>query len=469
MPFLLRLQKALPLLFALVAVLSAGIYFFHNLGINPQYDNQGIWHAVDLITAHRQGKLSEFLLTTRKYPLFYILNYATIFGILVEVDRAQLFLIGRIVTFLYATGILLLLLRLSKRMGNGAAAAVLLLTSLLFIMFASAIRPHIPVAFWTLLSFYFAVQMQQKRTLWNTLGSFASALLAFCTLQSGLLAFLFPVWGMLGLRPKVIDMGKAAILLIVCLALAVPLGYPFLLGGFFGNEVAVGVDLGHDVGLTYGISQSIVVITGLLGSSPFIIGFALWGLTRLARRMDPLDPILVPMIAYVAIFCAVFLFHSVATTRFFLPVLPFLCLLGARGYRLSPGWLRSGSLLLVMAVFARFSWMSTLPDTYQQTTAFLQERPGLIAMIALPAYFFDIPTERLPAMEADIPAVKSIVLPHDQTDKLDGSWRLCKDFIASKSTDDIVLLWNDTPWAYYRVFEADSFGPNLAVYCKIES
>lgn len=456
-------KLALPSLFLFVTAIAAVTYLFHYVGINPQYDNQGLWNGIDLLKAMHEGSVAEFLLAVHKYPLFYMLHFTAAFSFTPELALSSVFLIGRLITFAYGCGIVVLLTKVSRKLGVGTDATLLLLTSILFLMFTSAIRPHIPVTFWTLAAFTSSLWMKENPTAPRTALAFGCALFAFCSLQNGLLAFIFPVWGYIYGRWNVRRAMATAAWLAGSMMLAVPLGYPFLLARLAGVQEDVGIDLGHNVGLHYSFAQGVIVFLQLLGSGPFLFLFGAVGIALVVRHWKSMETWQVPALIYIAIFTALFFFHTSAASRFFLPVLPLLALFGARALRACPDWVRGAMLLFVAVVFARFTWLSTQPNTYQQASAYLAERSGSIVPAGIPAYFYELPTERFTTTEAD---AAYMLIQHDGKTTVDAPWNRCAQFIASTTTDDIVLLWNDTPWAYVEALHARSFGPNIDAYCR---
>lgn len=157
------------ILFATFLLVGLG-YVFHAINTNPQPDSQLLRYAYELRSViERPSMILEYFLTQRKYPLLFIAmletfswipaSFADIFAqifsaepISTEISDAILIVSGRIFILLHAIGIIAIFGYISKREFNVRFAEPLLFSSILFITFATAVRPHIPVTFWTLLA-----------------------------------------------------------------------------------------------------------------------------------------------------------------------------------------------------------------------------------------------------------------------------------------------------------------------------
>jgi hypothetical protein len=464
----LSVDGILMTLAALACAAAMIAYLFHYLSHNTQYDTQVIDYARTFIEAVETHTVPSYLLEVRKYPLLYVAPFAAVYaGALTVVDTrndAAIFFIGRLLTLLFALGILALLRRISRTLIGDASAVWLLLCSLLFLQFSTAIRPHVPVAFWTLLSFVFALRAQKHCTTRNLAGTLGSAVIAFATLQSGLLAFIFPAWALLS--SKRIGNFWAAVILGAGIFLSLIAGYlPVIARLGVGLDPTLG---GHEVAMGYSFSHVSGVLLQLAGSELILLLFALHTLFCLVRRTMKPKLWTVPILIYLAAFVIIFLAHEASSARYFIPTLPFLALLGARTFRDAPGWARRLTWIFLVLMAATLARLAVLPDTYQQMNGFLASREGLVLIAKQPTYFFAVPLNRLSQTEADLAAVRTIVVPgYEQRKPPLPSWIPCHEARAS-SAQDPILLWNETPWALYRIFEAQALGPNLTAYCRNE-
>lgn len=458
-------------LVAYAAALAA--YLLHYLKVNPQYDTQVIWYAQDLINAaYKKDALIPYLLSVRKYPLGYVLPFGLVYRVVLfaqdPISQPVVFFVGRLITLLHALGCVVVLRSLSRRMFGQEGAMWLLLSSICFLLFSTAVRPHMPVAFWTLLSFSCALRARERGAIRDVACSFGSAFLAFVTLQSGLLAFIFPVWAVLagprGTRSQRI-LGAAAGA-GVTLLVALVVGYPFLLSGIVPRAGGVNLSLGHEVEMGYSFARGVWVLGLALGSETLLLAFAALGIWRLFRHQDERRPEHAVMAFYIAAFAAVFLFHVTSALRFFLPTLPFLALFGAEAFAAAPRRVRLGFFVLLLFGAGKLAYLAVIPNTYQQATAFVAARPGRIGFDGQPSYFFDLPPERLVTTDADEASMYTVV----ESDDLDahpqpGRWKPCFQAVASPTSDGIQFLWNEVSWAIFRLVDARALGPNMTVYC----
>jgi hypothetical protein len=132
----------------------------------------------------------------------------------------------------------------------------------------------------------------------------------------------------------------------------------------------------------------------------------------------------------------------------------------------SPRWLRIAAMVFMAAAYAKFGWLAVQPNTYIQASAFAVAREGTIAISThIPSYFTTIPASRFPA-SVDNADFSTAIAPDAENVGMPAPWTACAHFVASRTTDEIVLLWNDTPWALWHVFEARALGPNITGFCK---
>lgn len=466
------LEKSCKFFVLLAAAMAITLYLFHDLRVNPQYDNQGLWHAADLLTAIRGGQFFDFIFTPRKYPLFYLLNNLVVYLpfdlFLKEVPREVFILIGRGITFFYAIGSFLLLRTLSKRLFNDTSIAMILLaTSILYTLFTTAIRPHVIVGFWSLSSYYFALLYRSNNSKKNLGGTFISAIFAFCTLQSGLLAFVFPLWSILDTKKGMKRMMQLSLFFIPALILCIALGYPFLLSSVLDGSTGLGMDLGHNVGVKYSWGSAGRVIAQLAGSSPFILLFFSIALARYVLKRDAWNSSLTPAFIFVSVFLGVFLFHYHTKGRFFIPILPFVALLGVSGFKASPQLVRIPVLLVTTIVYMRFGYLTTLPNSYDAVSTFANQRTGAVFIQSRPVYFYRVPVKRLVSTQ-DYPWIETIIVSDKRTLTASGTWEECAAYNNSTEHSDVSLLWEDTEWAYYNLFTNEMLGPPMQAYCRTD-
>lgn len=459
--------------FAMAAYVAASLtYAAHGLDTNPQYDNQGLTYAAEMIEDIRDGRLWSFLMQERKYPMAHVLPFAAAKGIVLVfkdgITKQESFVIGRVLAMLFSFGLFAVLWRIAKRLDASREATLLLMASILTLLFTSAIRPHVPTAFWTLFALLCSIRYRERPSARRAFGAFTCAGIAFATLQSGLLAFVFPLWAVLERPWSVRQVAIAGCWAAPFLMLATGFGYPYLLRPFVGRMAIAGADLGHDVGLEFN------VVTGPLHWIPQFIGSELLvaiasatAIARIARTRSLAEPWLGAVLAYCATFALTFGFHTITTSRFFIPVLPMLALLGATALRPAKPSVLLSLATIVFLICTKFLWLALQPNTYQMVSAFGKDRPGKIGTVSQPGYFFDIPHDKRVVENDSITDVKTVVVPdYDRANKAKMSkWTPCLQATASRTTDEIVLLWSDTPWALWHVFEASRFGPNMTVYC----
>jgi hypothetical protein len=449
------------------------VYGMHALATNPQYDNQVMFYADELRAGFRHHEMGKFLATPRKYPLLYVAPFAAAIETVERfhhgkmLENAAYYGTGRALSIFYAAATLWVLWLLGRRLnGEGMSALILLLTSVLFLLFTSAIRPHIPVTLFTLLAFWYALKLRDDPTRWNTAATFGSAMIAFCTLQSGLVAFVFPAWAYLCVHSGRIGIWKAAGISALCAALCFPIGYPFALAGLFGADVSTGIDLGHDIGLHFSLLHPFTIAALLLGSGPFILVFAALTMVRVLRGKAALPPGYLPALGVIILFAVLFAFHPISSSRFFLPIVPLLALLGARSFARAPRWAWRSIVLVTILGCLRLSWLALQPNTYQLAGDFAVTKQGLINVLNQPAYFFPIPEKRIVRDAAMLSDLHTIIIPDYVAGHVPDGLEQCAHMKSSQLTDEIVLLWNDTPWALVELFSARRLGPNLRVYCQ---
>lgn len=471
----MRFDRAFVFLAIAAYAVAVLLYSMHGLDTNPQYDNQGISYAGDMLEDIQDGRLWPFLMRERKYPMGHILPFAAVAGTMIlagnDVSNHEAFVIGRVVTMLFALGTFLVLWRIARRLNMEFEATLLLMASVLFLLFTSAIRPHTPTAFWTLLALLCSIRLREYPSVPRAIMAFGSAGLAFATLQSGLFAFIFPLWAMLERPWSKRQLAVAGAWAATSLGLATAFGYPYLLRPFVGRMAIAGADLGHDVGLEFNVvAGPLHWIPQFIGSELFVIIASAVAIVGMKRNRSLPAPWIGAILVYCGVFALAFGFHTITTSRFFIPTLPMLALLGATALHSSKPIVRSALAVVVILVCAKFGWLALQPNTYQLVSEFGKQQQGKIGTVSQPGYFFDIPQEKQVLETDSLADVSAIVIPDydDETRSKMSKWTPCLHATASRTTDEIVLLWSDTPWALWHVFEASRFGPNMTVYCVNE-
>ncbi len=468
----MRLVRILTVLTLAAYAVAVSAYGLHAYETNPQYDNQGMRYAQEGIIAATAGTMGDYLLEERKYPLFYAVPFALTYEVMLVATKANLtdadlYLASRIVSIVFALGAFFVTWRLGKRMGTGTDTVLLLATSLLFLLFTSAIRPHEPVAFWTALAALCSLRAKERPTILRTSLAFACAAAAFATLQSGIFAFVFPLWAVLERPFNAKNVGLAAAWCAAAFVLALLAGYPFLLRPLFGLQPEAGIDLGHDVGLHFTLVQPFLILWQLLWSELFLLIAFAFALKRIVKEGSP-HPLITPALLYVGLYVVTFIFHTSSAGRFFLPVFPMLALIGALALRDAPRWVRPALCAVVIIVAVRLTWLAAVPDTYADMADYLDTRPPYTVIMVQPDEFFPLDRTKLATRLEHAPLTKNIVLPDYASEKpppLAKDWPVCHASRASRTTDQIVLLWNDTPLALWHLFEARALGPNMKAYC----
>ena len=120
--------------FAMAAYVAASLtYAAHGLDTNPQYDNQGLTYAAEMIEDIRDGRLWSFLMQERKYPMAHVLPYAAAKGIVLVfkdgITKQESFVIGRVLAMLFSFGRFAVVWRIAKRLDASREATLLLMAS----------------------------------------------------------------------------------------------------------------------------------------------------------------------------------------------------------------------------------------------------------------------------------------------------------------------------------------------------
>ncbi len=453
-------------------------FFTHALEKNPQFDTQGIRYGGELIDAIEKNKAWEWLtqLPARKYPLLYIIPFSLGYEVLAflrggldHVTLPHIHLTARIVTLLYSIGTILFLVLTARRLRLSQTDALLLLfSSVLFFLFTTAVRPHGAVMFWTLVTYYSSLHVQDKPSARWTVLSFASAACALATLQSGIFAFFFPLWAVCTQSRSVKNKSIGLTYAIFFGIAGALIGYPFLLQGIQHTQTgAVDVSMGHDIGFDFRLQLVPIKLWMLFNSELILWIFGIIGIVQLFKKRDILKNPLLPAICYCILFLAVFAGHSITATRFFLPLFPLLALLGVHAFSVFPRFTRPVLTVFLILLYVKLAFLGFRPDTFEQASAFMRDKPGTIAT-AVPSYFLTIPPERFIQKQEELPEASFIVTDQEESVR---NFPICATFVSSRyaflfAENRSPFLWNAVEWPLVFVFETRTLGPNLFVHCK---
>ncbi len=458
-------HRVLMVLAPVLAFLGALAYALHSVSNNQQYDNQVIWYAWDLLAVRTPADLFAFLGESHKYPIGYIVPFAAVYKVgtwvIADFLPYHQYLFGRLFTLVWTVGTFFFLYKTEPK--YKWESIVLLASSLVFLLFASAIRPHGPVAFWTLLSAYLsfrAVRNNGHRG-WIA-GSLGAAFMATITLHSGIFAFIFPAWA-LARSKSMVDIFRAALWCGVAVFAALIAGYWQIFANFSG--VLSGSVVGHEgVTLSFDIFKPVKLLPFFIGSDVLLFvcaGYALWKRKTLLQDIP-----YVPIVIYLVVFFVAFGFQPISAGRFFLATFPFLALLGAPAFAHFPLPVRTGVLIFLCFAWIKLCVLALTPNTYQQIGAFITPQQGLFGAIGQPTYFFPIDSERAVIEEEDVRTMQFMIVPdYSKNITPPAGWTQCLHAKSSPFTKEIVLMWNDTPWAYIELFATRRLGPSMKVYC----
>jgi hypothetical protein len=406
----------------------------------------------------------HFLSESRKYPIGYTIPFAVVYRIALwafgDISFYQEYLLGRLITFVWTIGTVLVVYKMEKR--YKLEAVILLLSSLVFVLFSSAIRPHGPVAFWAALSALFAIRSAEESSQRNIIWSLLCAFLATITLHSGLLSFVFPAWAMLRKRSWM-DMIVPTTIGGVVILVSLMIGYWPLFSNFSG--ALHGSVVGHEgVILTFDILKPFKLLPFFIGSDLLLFAFAGYALWK--RKTLLQDTAWVPMVIYLVLFYVIFGFQPISAGRFFIATFPFLAVLGAPAFAQCASKLKLSILIVLCLAWIKLGYLAVMPNTHLLVANLVNSRPGMYSVLGQPWYFFPIPQEKVVSTEAQLNDMQFVVIPDYFPDKKPPEdWQMCLHAVSSPFTNEIVLLWNDTPWAYANLFAAKALGPSMKVFC----
>lgn len=515
MKFSFRWFLWLPCITAIIACVAMT---FHSLHLTRQVDVQHIGYAFEFLQSIVHRDPGSYLLFPHKYPFLSVLPlsflYSVILGFLrligqlpsfsihdvqsyVFLKPYEIYIATRLVTVAFSVLLLALLYRTSKKLfplTNPLYAVLLMLSSMLYLTFATSMRQHVPAGCLIFLTFVLSLSLAEQKSTLRLLLALGSATVAFCVLQNGLFAYIFPVLAYM------YDDGKwrlercfhprFLLLLASSLFLATIFGYPFLYRDLFVRHM-LGFGLGNeDIGESpWGVRGFSVLLRTLLGSEIFLLFFAFYALYLIYRRQVFLPSYVWSIAVFTLVYCVFFGFVGWTTPRYFFPISPFLALLGGVGLSRTL-WFIPVFIVLLCAVHLQFAFLGWNSDTYDLARSFLIDYTTGPIATNVPHYFLDIPPTRAsiekPSMEkerflltlpADLPHARAFSLLTESTNasvavNADfpynppmGNWTLCQH-IESSGSPDRMFLWSEVNEAYLWIFRTKHLGPTLSIYCR---
>jgi len=309
------------------------------------------------------------------------------------------------------------------------------------------------------LAYYFSLRLKHKHSMINNIGAFGSAIAAFCTLQNGLFAFIFPLWGYLWGRWTLKRFMVCLLILLISLGISVLLGYTFLINSLLGNALDVGITMGHKLNIGFNPRSILQVLVMLVGSEFFLTFFTVWALVLAARRGEGIRKEIIPIFMYLTVYILVFGFFSNGYPRYYIVTLPFLAILGAP-VLLNKKHLELLLLAFIVIIFAKFAYLGFKQNTYQLA--------GTVAAETKLPVITDIPEGFMTLYKGQYSpkgtlGPRMIIVKRGQNPGLPLA-DPCFRFDSSHS-DQNMFLWTNTNWGLYHIFEAKALGPSLEVYC----
>ncbi len=479
-----------------------------------------ITFAFQLLDSMQHGTLGDFLLTVRKYPLLPSLVLAPLYVILVlgltlagtiqSLGQVDAYLFGTSAWHLYllsrsailACGVATTVLThaVSKRVFPSTpsqGSVLLLLSSVFFLTFSSAVRPHIPVAAATMLTLLLSLKLAEHKTTRNACLAFGSAALSFCILQSGFFSLLFPLIAYVTVAGRIewrrMMEWKLWSWIAIFVFASATLGYTFLWNYPLHQPIKLEIDLGHfDTGSANrwsGHGWSVFLQT-LFGGELLLTAFALMTIgTLVLKKEKPSVPLLM-IFAYIAAYLLCFGMYFNTQGRYVIVLLPLLAVVGGRSFP------RTGLPLGVVTAALLFTHgelfrLGITANTYQVAREYvLAETVGTIAT-DIPSYMLgitptrasigilpDTATERYLAAQAyDLPDARpllplsnssdaqSVVILDTQKTPDERIFRPCLS-VRSGGTGKTMFLWQETIPTFLWLYQAQSMGPDVAVYCR---
>lgn len=449
-------------------------FYFHAIDLNPQADTQGIRYSLELGRAWRIGGLWDWLtlLPPYKYPLLYFAPFTFAEELLYgsRITLIQAHYITRFITLIYALGTIFIVRSIARDFfGQSRTTIVLLCTSITFFMYATAVRPHIVVTFWTILSLFFSTKFSSQKSLKYLFASYAAAACAFATLQSGIFAYIFPMWALLstGLSARKV---LTTFFLLACFGVAGLLfGYPYFIHalseGLSLGDVSAGMN--HGTGTFLNPSLIPVKIWHFFTTDIFLV---LSAIISVRKTNEKERNIMIPLLIYMGVFFVVFGMQPITSTRFFLPTVPMLAICGTKALLRFPKAETALSVLCVL-VYAKCTYLGVIPNTFQQASTYVMSHEGLL-ITSMPSYFLNIPRIKYANKNAHASRFFYLLRSDEHIPTVE-SLPLCASFTAttlptSWANTTYMFFWNEVEWPYLYLFNAKSLGTNLRLYCQEE-
>lgn len=485
----------------------------HDLRVNPQADLQLITDMFALGDAALGGTLGEFLLTVRKYPLLPGMLLAGPTALLLGLLRAagtvadfgdglraylftdpwELTLLWRALFLAAAAATMAWTARVAARLWQNPRAPVsavaLLAGSLLWTLYGTALRPHVPVAAMVTLSALLSLHLLRSPSRKTEAGAFAAATAAFCMLQNGLLAFLFPVWATVRTRGWRRGAPAAALWLAAGGVFSVAAGYPFLARPLLGLPGGFDLELGHNhtpADARWSL-QGLTVIRDLFLHSEWLTAAALLSTLGFlaARRLAVREEHLI-VGTFLLLYFGVFGVYSSPHPRYFLATFPLLCALGAGGMALLPRAPRAACYAAAGLFTLLLGAAALRPNTYRLAEAFLATRPGTLGT-NLPSYLLGIAPTRasvgasasqrdrwVAGLPADLPGARAVTTLRDPAADVrvalwgvadSAEWRTCAAFGTPSGGPG--MLWGEIDRPLPWLLAARHLGPVLTAQCRV--
>ncbi|MDD5644828.1 MAG: glycosyltransferase family 39 protein [bacterium] len=272
-------------------------------------------------------------------------------------------------------------------------------TSLLFWQYAHQARPHIPMAMFAVMTWFYSVSILKRgeRNDYLKAGLFSG--LAFCVLQSGLLVLSIPVTAHL-LRFK---RGAAKLFagpLLWCagvfIAVSFIIGYPYLLFSFFdsvggrGGTFDITLSGGYHDAFEFGFHGMgfAEIAKGFFGYDPALSLIALAGIIYFlvfsGGKNEKEKKLFSPVIPFAIIFITVFGMYDKTYRRFQMPLIPLMgavaaCYINAMLLSLKGKHRKAfAGVIAILLIFSaaqclRYNWILANGDTRDDASVWITE------------------------------------------------------------------------------------------------
>lgn len=478
-----------------------------------------ITFAFQLLDSLRHGTLGDFLLTVRKYPLLpslvlaplYVLLilFLTLTGTIQSLGHVDAYLFGTSASHLYflsravilacGTGTIFLTYAIGKKIFPSRSpygSVLLLVSSVLFLTFSTAVRPHVPVAGATMLTLFFSLKLAEQKTARNACLAFGSAALSACILQSGAFSLIFPFIAFLAIDGRIhwkrFFNWKLWAWFFVFAFVSITLGYTFLWNIPLGNHVTVDLDLGHfDTGSANRWSGHgwIVFLKTFFGSEPLLTVCALASIGMIILKKETLSVPLLMILAYLGAYLLCFGMYFNTQGRYVIILLPLLAVLGTRSFP-DKGWKLGVVSAFILFTHGELIRLGITPNAYQVAKEYLLARTTGAIATDIPTYMLGIPptrasigvpdtaTERfIASSEKDLPHARtllplgnagqaqSIVFLWNEMAPDPAFFRPCLS-VRSGGVGRDMFLWQETLPTFLWLAKAERMGPDIAIYCR---